>query len=175
MTLEELYHEYSKMVYNLALQYLQNIEEAEEICQDVFVSAHQHLAKFNQESSYSTWLYRITINKCLDHLKAKKRLKRFAFIQSIFIGNSNSLAFEGAELNHPGIQLEHKQELSLIFKAINNLNEQQKTAIILHKIEGLSQAEIADIMGISRKAVESLVQRAKQNLKNLLIKEGIQV
>ena len=163
------------MVYNLALQYLQNIEESEEICQDVFISAHQHLAKFNQESSYSTWLYRITINKCLDHLKAKKRLKRFAFIQSIFVGESNNLAVEGTEFNHPGVQLEQKQEVQQIFKALDLLNDQQKTAIILHKIEGLSQAQISEIMGISKKAVESLVQRAKQNLKNILIKEGIQV
>lgn len=156
------------MVYNLALQYVQNTEDAEEISQDVFVSAYQHLHKFNGASSYKTWIYRITINKCTDHLKSKKRIKRFAFLQSIFKNNSLEILHEDKEFNHPGILLEQKESLQKIYEAINTLPEQQRTALILHKIEGLSQTEIAEILKISRKATESLVQRAKQNLKNNL-------
>jgi RNA polymerase sigma factor (sigma-70 family) len=174
MLLETLYKEHAKMVYNLCLQYLQNTEEAEEVCQDVFVQVHQHLSSFKHESSTSTWIYRITINKCLDTLKAKKRKKRFAFLQSIFNENSLELRHEPKEFNHPGILLEHKESMQVIFKCINMLKEEQKTALILHKIEQLSQQEIAEIMNLSRKAVESLVQRAKQNLKKQLENEGIQ-
>jgi RNA polymerase sigma factor (sigma-70 family) len=174
MTLETLYKEYSKMVYNLCLQYLQNTEDAEEVCQDVFIQVHQHLSSFKHESTPSTWIYRITINKCLDVIKAKKRKKRFAFLQSIFKENSLEIKYETKEFNHPGILLENKEALEIVFKCLNLLKEEQKTALILHKIEKLSQQEIAEIMNLSRKAVESLVQRAKQNLKKLLENEGIQ-
>lgn len=71
-------------------------------------------------------------------------------------------------MNHPGVLLEHKEELKIIFNAINSLKENQKTAIILHKIEKIPQAQIAEIMGISQKAVESLIQRAKSKLLYLL-------
>lgn len=71
-------------------------------------------------------------------------------------------------MNHPGVLLEHKEELKNIFNAINSLKENQKTVIILHKIDKIPQAQIAEIMGISQKAVESLIQRAKSKLLYLL-------
>jgi len=168
LTFNELYKEYSKLSFNIALQYLQNNEDAEEVVQDVFLSVYNNLQSFKQQSSYSTWIYMITINKSLDLIKSKQRKKRFAYVQSIFHSESNELKYEGIEMNHPGVLLEHKEELKIVFEAINSLKENQKTAIILHKIEKLSQAQIAEIMGISQKAVESLVQRAKSKLLNLL-------
>jgi RNA polymerase sigma-70 factor (ECF subfamily) len=73
------------MVYNLALQYTQNIEDAEEVAQDVFVSIYNSIDKFQANSKLSTWIYRITINKSLDFIKAKKTKKRFAFITNLFL------------------------------------------------------------------------------------------
>lgn len=161
------------MVYNLALQYVQNAQDAEEITQDVFVSVYQSRDSFRQESGIATWIYRITINKSIDYIKAAKRKKRFAFITSLFAGDSVALEHDLFEFNHPGVQLEDKEAVATIFRHINELPDQQKTALILHKIEHKSQAEIADIMEISPKAVESLVQRAKTNLaKKLGSREG---
>lgn len=168
MTFNELYKEYSKLSYNIALQYLQNKEDAEEVVQDVFISVYNNLHSFKQQSSYSTWIYKITINKSLDLIKSKQRKKRFAFMQSIFHSESVELSHQGVEMNHPGVLLEHKEELKIIFNAINSLKENQKTAIILHKIDKIPQAQIAEIMGISQKAVESLIQRAKSKLLYLL-------
>lgn len=149
------------MVYNLALNYVQNHEDAQEITQDAFMSVYQSMDKFRNDSSPSTWIYRITINRCLDHIKARKRKKRFALILSIF--------GEGAPgdlpvFDHPGVKLEQKQEMERIFTCINELPHNQKTALLLSKTEHRSQTEIAEIMGLSVKAVESLVQRAKTNL-----------
>ena len=156
------------MSYNLALQYLQNNEDAEEVVQDVFLSVHRHLDLFKQQSSYSTWIYRITINKCLDRIKRAKRAKRIQFIESLFISSEFSHAHTGIDFNHPGVLLEQKEQLQKVFFAINQLKENQKTALILHKIEKLPQAEIAQIMNVSPKAVESLIQRAKLKLADLL-------
>lgn len=168
MTFQQLYTEYSNLSYNLALQYLQNKEDAEEVVQDVFLSIHQNLEKFEHQSSYSTWIYRITVNKSLDFIKAQKRKKRFAFIQSIYKDDTIEIRHESSVFDHPGVLLEQKESLKTIFNAINSLKTNQKTAIILHKIEHLPQQKIAEIMGISPKAVESLIQRAKQNLTKML-------
>lgn len=156
------------MVYNLALNYVQNVEDAEEITQDVFVAVHSKLNTFRKESEYSTWIYRITINRSLDHVKAKKRKKRFAFFTSLFYEDANSIDHKSFGIDHPGVALEQKEALSEIFRLINDLPVNQKTALILTRLEGKSQIDVADIMEISQKAVESLVSRAKKNLENKL-------
>lgn len=164
MTFEALYADHSSMVFNLALQYVQNREDAEEITQDVFVAVHQSFSSFKQESSVTTWIYRIAINKSLDYIKAKKTQKRFAFITSLFHENTSELKHDLPSFDHPGVQLEDKEALQLLFARINELPDKQKTVLILHKIEQKSQLEVAEIMGISTKAIESLMYRAKLNL-----------
>jgi RNA polymerase sigma-70 factor (ECF subfamily) len=173
LNISELYNKFGKQVYNLSLQYVQNKEDAEEITQDVFVSIYESFSTFQEKSSLSTWVYRITINKSLDFIKAKNRKKRFAQFTSLFSKNNVSERHELTHFDHPGVALEQKEAIRTIFKIINSLPENQKTALILSKIEGKSQQEIAEIMQISAKAVESLVQRAKSNLlKNLPNSEG---
>jgi RNA polymerase sigma-70 factor (ECF subfamily) len=151
------------MVYNLSLNYVQNHEDAQEITQDVFVSVHEGLGNFGHNANISTWIYRITINKCLDHIKKAKRKKRFAFVSSLFSKDGGS-EHELFHFDHPGVQLEQKEALGNLFAHINKLPDNQKTALLLSKTEQKSQAEVAAIMGISEKAAESLIQRAKKNL-----------
>lgn len=173
MNFEEIYQQHKNRVFNLALQYVQNAEDAEEITQDVFLSVHYSLNDFKAESKISTWIYRITINKALDFTRARQRQKRFAFISSLFHPESGELKHDKGEFNHPGIQLEHKEALENLFRHINTLPEQQKTVLILNKIEQQSLQETAEIMNLSYKAVESLLQRAKQNLlKKINTREG---
>ena len=169
MDLKTIYEGHKNMVYNLALQYTQNVQEAEEVTQDVFVKAFQNRSQFEHRSSLKTWLYRITINQSLDYLKAKKRKKRSTLINVIRIGTDKN-EVELGHLNHPGIQLEQKEAVEFIFRYLNQLPEKYKTVIILLKIEQLSQSEAAEIMSLSVKAVDSLFQRAKKNLRLLLDK-----
>ncbi len=164
MTLDTLYNTYKNLVFNLALQYTQNYEDAQEITQDVFVSIHLSMGKFKYEAKLSTWIYRITINKSLDFIKSKKRNKRFGLFTSLFFDNTNEPKHEISDFNHPGVQLEQKEALLLIFFVLNTLPENQKTALILFKIEKQSLQEIAEIMKLQPKAVESLIFRAKENL-----------
>lgn len=155
---EELYALHSKQVYNLALNYVQNSEDAQEITQDVFVTIYQQHHKFREESNLSTWVYRITINKCLDFIRSKKQKRRFAYFTPL------SAIMEPSHFNHPGVLMEYEEETKRIFAWINELPEQQKTALILQKLESKSMAEVAEIMQLTTKAVESLIQRAKANL-----------
>ena len=171
MTFDEIYFEHYKMVFNLALQYVQNTEDAEEITQDVFVKIFDNLNSFKKQSSLKTWIYRMTINQSLDFIKAKNAQKR-SFLSSIFSINDSNFKFQPSNFNHPGIELEQKEACQKIFEAINQLSDNQKTALILLKIENKSQAETAEIMNLKVKALESLFQRAKNNLEILLNKKG---
>jgi RNA polymerase sigma factor (sigma-70 family) len=172
MTFKELFLLYNKMVYNLALQYVQNKENAEEITQDVFVKIHEKLNKFLQQADIRTWIYRITINQSLDFIKAQKSQKRWSFFSALSL-NDETKRIDVPHFNHPGVELEQKEALAAIFQCINQLSDNQKTVLILLKIEQNTQAETAKIMDISTKAVESLFQRAKKNLETLLNLEGI--
>ena len=167
-SLESLFSVYKDRVFNTAVSYLQNIQDAEELTQDVFIEIFNSAEKFKGDSSLSTWIYRITVNKALDKLKFNKRRKRFAVITSIFKPESAELAIDTPDFIHPGTEMELKERSQLLFKALNELPENQKTAFILSKLESLSQKEISAIMKVSVSSVESLIFRARQGLKSIL-------
>ncbi|MEO8514414.1 MAG: RNA polymerase sigma factor [Ignavibacteria bacterium] len=166
--LESLFSVYKDKVFNTALGYLQNIQDAEEITQDVFIEIFDSSGKFKGDSALSTWIYRITINKCLDRIKYQKRKKRFAAVTSIFKPDTGELNIDVPDLIHPGIEIELKEQSQILFKALNKLPDNQKTAFILSKIESLSYKEISEVLKCSVSSVESLIFRAKQNLKKEL-------
>lgn len=166
----EIYKQFNRLAYNLALSYLQNIEDAEEITQDVFVQIYHALEGFENKSSLKTWIYRITINKSLDYLKAKKRKKRLVFVSSLFNSN-DQLLHKPIEFQHPGIVAEQKENAAILFRCIEELPENQKTAFLLSKVEGLSNSEISEIMTASISSVESYLFRAKQNLQHNIQKK----
>ena len=147
-------------MYNTALGYLQNIEEAEEITQDVFLSIFEKAHTFKGSSKVSTWIYRITINKAINLLEKRKRQPR---------STQEVNEWQRVDFEHPGVLLENKEKAKYLFSVIDSLNENQKTAFVLSYVEGLPQQEVADIMNTSLKSVESLLQRAKANLKKKLI------
>jgi RNA polymerase sigma-70 factor, ECF subfamily len=166
---ENIYHEHKKIVFNICLHYVLNAEDAQDITQETFVKVHQRYDLFNAEAaSLKTWICRIAINNCLDFLKAKKSKKRFGFLSALFHADSNEPITDAIEINHPGIETEDKEALINLLQIIYTLPDNQKTAIILTKIEDRPQKEVAEIMDISLKAVESLLQRAKQTIQKKL-------
>ena len=164
-TITRLYADHGKMVFNLALNHLQQREEAEEVTQDVFVKVHQKMADFSGRSSVKTWIYRITVNQCLDHLKARKRQKRSGFHRRIFGNDDRDPIAELPDHDHPGVKLEDKEDVQTLFRMMDELPERQRTALILKAMDGLGQQEIAEVMQLKVKAVESLLSRAKAGLK----------
>jgi len=161
-----IYAKYAVFVYNIALNYLQNTEDAEEITQDVFIQVNGSLMKFEHNSTIKTWIYRITINKCLDFIKFKNSQKRW-FIYGKK-SNDEKDVLKLSNFDHPGIAIENQESAAVLFEIINQLTENQKTAFLLSKVEELSNAEIAAIMELSISSVESLIFRAKNKLKEKL-------
>lgn len=163
-----IYNQYKVLVYNVALNYLQNTEDAEEITQDVFIQVYDSLGTFKNNSSLKTWIYRITINKSLNFIKLKTR-KKYYFVFGKITKSENEVE-NISNFEHPGILLENQEYSKYLFSVINTLPENQKTAFLLSKLDGLSNTEISAIMEISISSVESLVFRAKKNLKEKLSK-----
>jgi RNA polymerase sigma factor (sigma-70 family) len=160
---------YQDLVYNTALGVVQNSEDAEDVAQEVFIQVYRSIDQFKGDARLSTWIYRITTTKALDHIRSRKRKKRFAFITSLF-GPNDELVHEPVDFQHPGVALDRKEQAALLFQMIAQLPENQKVAFTLHKTEELSYQEIADVMQLSISAVESLLFRARQNLRKLLEK-----
>jgi RNA polymerase sigma factor (sigma-70 family) len=171
ISFKELVESHQKRVFNTAISFLQNKEDAEDITQEVFIEVFHSLEKFKGQSSVSTWIYRIAVNKSLDHLRKKNRKKRFGFMTSLFNKESGEVNIDAGHFEHPGILLEKKEKAKLLFAVIDELSENQKTAFILYHVEELSQKEIGEVMNLSTKAVESLIARARAALREKL--EGI--
>lgn len=164
---QEIVENWKDMVFNTALAIVQNMEDAEDVAQEVFVQVYLSIGGFKGESKLSTWLYRITVTKSLDHEKKKKRKKRFGLVRSLF-GLESDGTLELPDFNHPGVALDRKENASMLFRAINKLPSQQKIAFTLNKVEGLSYQEISEVMETTVSSVESLIHRAKNNLKRTL-------
>jgi RNA polymerase sigma factor (sigma-70 family) len=166
---KKLVDEWQNMVYNTAIGIVQNEDDADDITQEVFIQVYQSVSSFKGESKFSTWLYRVTVSKALDHEKKKKRKKRFGFVQSLF-GADGEEQVHAVEFNHPGVQMEKKEKAGELFSALKQLPEKQRIAFTLHKLEGQSYQQVAEIMNTTLYAVESLMSRAKTNLKKELKK-----
>lgn len=164
-----LLDEYEQRVFHTCLSFVPNKEDAQDIAQEVFVEVFRSIHTFKGNSKLSTWIYRISTNKSLEFIRKKNTKKRFAFMQSIF-GNEIPLDKTSyfTEMNHPGILLENKERSETIFKAIHQLPDAQKVVFTLHKIDGLSYKEVAEITQKSVSSVESLMFRAKKNLQQIL-------
>ena len=168
--LKKIYDAYASKVFNTVLSYTKNQEDAEEIHQDIFITLYNTASSFRKDSKVSTWIYRITVNKSLDFLRKKKSLKRRGIFTSLYKKDSADLAFESTHFVHPGIEMEQAENAEILFQIIDSIPEKQKTAFILTQIEELSHKEVAAVMKTSSKAVESLVGRARNNLKKELIR-----
>lgn len=163
-----LVDDYSELVFNLSLSILQNRQEAEDATQEIFTIIYLSINSFKGDSKLSTWIYSIGTNKCRDILRRRNRKKRFAFFVSTDHVLANQQTNHRDPYMHPGIELENQERASILFSAIDALPENQRIAFSLHKLEGIPYDEIANIMETSLSSVESLIFRAKQNLKKSL-------
>ncbi len=166
---QQLLEMYQQKVFGTCLSFVPNKEDAEDIAQEVFLEVYKSIQKFKGNSKVSTWIYKISTNKCLEFIRKKNTKKRFAFLQSI-AGNEIPLDKTNfyTEFNHPGVLLENKEKTEIIYKAIHTLSENQRIIFTLAKLDGKSYQEIVDITGKSLSSVESILFRAKKNLKEKL-------
>jgi RNA polymerase sigma-70 factor (ECF subfamily) len=148
-----------------------NAEEAEDLAQEVFLRIYRSRKKYRPRSKFSTWLFTIANNLALNCLRSRQRKP----VVPLAVHDSGPLGPRPAEQmvreNGAGpMQKIQQEELATIIRqAIDGLNERQRMAVVLNKFEDMNYAEIAEVMGLTTKAVKSLLSRARSNLRAALI------
>jgi RNA polymerase sigma-70 factor, ECF subfamily len=159
-----LVERHKNAVMSICFRFLGNREDAEDAAQETFIEIYRSLAGFRNESQVSTWIYRIAVTKALDYRRKKRRMKRFGIVMSIFGLDEGEEAIPRPVSENPDIVLEQSERARILRDAVNSIPENQKIAISLSEYEHFSNKEIADIMGVSLSAVESLLHRARKSL-----------
>lgn len=163
---------YQDLVFRTCMGFIHNKEDSEDLTQEIFVLVYQSLSRFKGESSFSTWLYRITINASLNKLRKNPIEKIFKQLGAFSIKDSEKeMTFQIPDYETPEDILIKEEHRNWVQNALDSLPENQRTAIVLSKYDDLSQKEISEIMNISEGAVESLIQRAKTNLRKKMIQK----
>lgn len=163
----EIVNNYQKMILNTCYRFVYNKEAAEDITQEVFIEVYRSVKLFRSESKFSTWIYRIAVTKSLDYLKFQKRKKRFSLLRNLMGSDSGTEEFPSTEYS-PEKQIENDERVRILREAIDKLPENQKIAFTLSKYDDLSYQEISEILGTTISSVESLIHRAKINLRKKL-------
>ncbi len=165
---DELVHRYERKIRLLCMQYLFDPQEVEDSTQEIFIKVYRSLHAFEPQAQFLTWLYRIAINHCLNVLRSKRRRKWLQPFSQLS-DDRTIRQLESQSSGHDPLQeLERSERIQRVRSAISALPDDQRTAVILHRFEGLSYQQIAEVMGCSVSAVESRLHRAKFKLARLL-------
>ncbi len=161
----ELVAEHRDRVYNLTYRMLGNRAEAEDVAQEVFITVFKTIDSFREESKFSTWLYRVTVNHCKNRIKYLAR--RHDRSQDELDENAGSVAEAGppAPMRRPDRAVEGAQLEMVLQEAIASLDEDHRAVVVLREIEDLSIEEICEITGLPDGTVKSRLHRARLALR----------
>ncbi len=165
---ELIVKQYEKKVYNLALRYLKNREDALDLSQEVFIQVYNNLAQFRGDAQFSTWIYRVTYNKCVDMLRKTQKIKRNV-VMSIDDENFFETRDHRATVEE---SYEGRETLLSVMKIIDTLPSEQRDVVMLRYIKDLSYAQIADVLQIAEGTVKSRLNRARLKIKEQLHESG---
>ena len=168
---EHIVKKYEKKVYNLALRYLKNRDDALDLSQEVFIQVYNNLAQFRGDSQFSTWIYRVTYNKCVDMLRKTQKLRR-----NVVMSTDDENFFETRDCRASIEEdYEGRETLVTVMKIIDTLPSEQRDVVILRYIKDLSYSQIADVLEIAEGTVKSRLTRARLKIKEQLKESGTNV
>ena len=166
---EELILKHEKIVYNLALRMMNHSEDAKDISQEVFLKAYRSLSIFDERSAFSTWIYRITHNTCIDEMRKRKGKQNYSLEEELENEEGSMQRQIADEGDTPEESLLREEQKSEILQALDSLSEEHKAAIVLRDVKGFSYEEIAEILEVSLGTVKSRISRARNQLKNEIL------
>ena len=162
---QELVENYQRKVYSICYGMLKNRQDSLDVSQEVFIKVYKYLENFNRNSSFYTWLYRITVNKCIDYIRKQKRRSEVDYDDTI----QRNTEVEGDDNILPstlGLQPDRvygrKELREKMLEALDTLTEKHRTILILREVEGLAYEEMADVLGISKGTVMSRLYHARR-------------
>ncbi len=162
--LEELLFAYEKRVYNIAYRYMGSEADAYDMAQEALIKIYKRIRAFKGDSSFSSWVYRVTVNTCLDGLRKMKKN-----VVSLETAVENGASFKDERSSTPEESALRQERQNDIQEAINTLSADHKSVIVLRDINGLSYDEVAKCLSVSVGTVKSRINRARQKLKEILI------
>jgi RNA polymerase sigma-70 factor (ECF subfamily) len=168
----EIVNRYTDTIYRIALRIINNPSDAEEVLQEVFVTLIKKLDTFREESKFSTWLYRVVVNTSYMYLRAegKKNEREMSLPDYVPYDQSgwlNGIQNKDWSYESDGVLLS-MERMEIIEKAISELPEYNRVVFLLRDVEGLTNEEVAKVLGISLPAVKSRIRRARISLRDKL-------
>jgi len=163
---KELVERYQRKVYSICYGVLKDPEASMDVSQEVFIKVYRYLGKFNRESSFYTWLYRITVNMCIDHIRKNSKVQRVEYDDRLSHSGGEAEGDEHISPSplgiHPDKVYGRKELRQKMLEALETLNEKHRTILVLREVEGLSYEEIADVLNISKGTVMSRLYHARR-------------
>ncbi|MCD5410519.1 MAG: RNA polymerase sigma factor [Clostridiales bacterium] len=165
---EELVSPHYKKAFNTAYRILGNLEDANDVAQDAIIKVFKSIGSFKENSSFSTWVYKIVVNTCID-FKRKNKKQQVVYLDKEIGEKNGGLVLEIPDnAGTPESLFEENEVKHIIHYAINQLNFEQRKIIVLRDVKGFSYKEIAEILECSEGTVKSKISRARNNLRKLL-------
>lgn len=164
---EELVSRYSNKVFSLATRLTRNNEDAEEVLQDVFTTVHRKIASFEGKSSFSSWLYRVTVNAAFMKLR-KRRQDQSVSLEDIVQQSQTVSALRSPESAFVDSQSIRNEMLEALEQAIRKLPDDYRPVFILRDVDGLTSREVSRILDLSVPAVKSRLHRSRLMLRRRL-------
>jgi len=165
-----LFERYHRRAYALAFGVLRHQDDALDVVQDAFIKAHKYLDKFEGNSSFYTWLYRIVMNLAIDHLRKHRRNKPVELDESKLEDSVEGDALLPRILGgNPGRALIDKEIRGRIDRALDELSENHRAVLVMRELEGLSYEEMAKAMGCSKGTIMSRLFHARRNMQKRLL------
>jgi RNA polymerase sigma-70 factor (ECF subfamily) len=165
---ESLISSYDKRAYNIAYRVMGNEEDAKDMAQEAMLRIFRSIKDFKGQSSFSTWLYRIVTNVCLDELRRRKNDKHISIDSTIQTENGELHIELSSDKETPESVYERVEQRELIKKAIRELNDEYRSVIVLRDIQGFSYDEISNMLDCSLGTVKSRINRARTMLRDKL-------
>lgn len=172
---EELVIRYQTKVYSLTYRFMGNEEDAYDMAQEAFIKAYRSLPSFKHNSSFGTWLYRVTANVCLDEIRRRKRrIVPLSLDEPLAAGDGDEIEKEIPDQSLTAdILYEQKEFSEYIQHILNELKPEHRMVIVLRDIMDLSYDEIAKVLHCSLGTVKSRLSRARNEMKKKLIEREL--
>lgn len=162
---QEIVETYQRRVFGICIGMLKNPDDSMDVSQEVFIKIYRYIENFNHQSSFYTWLYRITVNMCIDFIRKKKRSREVDYDDGILregaVDGDDEILPSRLGIN-PDRVYGRKELRAKMLEALETLSEKHRTILVLREVEGLSYEEIADVLQISKGTVMSRLYHARR-------------
>lgn len=168
---EDLLGRYRRKVYGLAMGMVGNRDDAMDVMQDAFVRVFRHLHSFQGDSSFYTWLYRITMNLCIDHVRKAARTRAAPYEDRLAHENVDQGDFPVLPVRHdvnPGKAARRHEAMAKVVAALETLPKHHKAVIVMREFEGLTYEEMAQVMQVPKGTIMSRLFHARHKLQKAL-------